>query len=98
MNKSKLANEGKKCIKDGFISEEQLQAILSRYQLRDHRYLLVLFATLFVSIVILIYVFSEWAQVYTIITLLILLYYMYIIYVHGVYATSIRSSSYPGTH
>src|SRR5699024_3813518 len=81
MNKSKLANEGKKWVKDGLISEEQLQAILSRYQLRDHRYLLVLFAILFVSIGILIYVLSDWAQVSNMIRIGIMIISMLVLYV-----------------
>src|SRR5690625_3027799 len=85
MNKSKLANEGKKWVEDGLISEEQLQAILSRYQLKDHRYLLVLFATLFVSIGILIYALSDWAQVSHTIRIGIMIISMLVLYGLGDY-------------
>lgn len=85
MNKSKLAGEGEKWVRDGLISEEQLQAILSRYQLKDHRYLLMLFATLFVSIGVLIYVLSDWAQVSNTIRIGIMIISMLILYGFGDY-------------
>lgn len=85
MNKSKLAKEGTKWVEDGLISEEQLQAILSSYQLKDHRYLLILFATLFISIGVLIYALSDWNQISNLIRIGIMIISMVILYSFGEY-------------
>lgn len=85
MNKSKLAKEGEKWVQDGLISEKQLQAILSKYQLKDHRYLLVLFATLFISIGVLIYAWSDWSQVSNLIRISLMIVSMVVLYFLGEY-------------
>ncbi len=85
MNKTKLKKEGKKWVKDGIITDEQLEAILSKYVKRDQSYLLVLFAVLLMSIGILIFVFSDWAQVPNLTRLSVIVIFMLILYVAGSY-------------
>ena len=85
MNKAKIAREGEKGVEDGNISEEQLESILNTYQQKDYRYLLVLFATLLVSIGVLIYVISDWAQVSNSIRIGIMVVSMVVLYSFGAY-------------
>lgn len=85
MNKAKIAREGEKWVEDGHITEEQLEAILSTYQQKDHRYLLVLFATLLVSIGVLIYGVSDWAQVSNSFRIGIMVVSMIVLYSFGAF-------------
>lgn len=85
MNRTKLEKEGKKWVRDGLISEEQLANILAHYEKRDNSYLLVIFAALLVSIGVLIFIFSDWAQVAHLSRILMMLFFMLMLYVIGMY-------------
>ncbi len=63
MNRSKVNREAKKWVKEGIITVEQKNEIVSTYNKKDSSYLLLLFATLFISIGVLIIVWADWAQV-----------------------------------
>lgn len=85
MNRTKLEKEGKKWVSDGLISDEQLTNILARYEKKDYSYLLVIFAALLISIGILIFIFSDWAQVAHISRILLMVAFMVILYAIGIY-------------
>lgn len=94
MDKSKLKKEGNKWVEDGVISEQQLTTILSRYEKKDASYLLIIFATLLVSIAVLTFVFSEWAQVPHMSRVIVMLVFMAGLYFLGNYFYEKKSQAY----
>src|SRR5690625_3214133 len=85
MNKGKLRKEGEKWVNDGIITDEQLEAILNNYVKRDQSYLLVLFAVFLMGIGVLIFIFSDWAQVPHLSRLSVMVISMLILYIAGHY-------------
>lgn len=94
MNKSKLKHEGTKWVEDGVISDQQLTTILSRYEKKDASYLLIILATLLVSIAVLTFVFSDWAQVPHISRIIVMLVFMSGLYFLGNYFYEKKSQAY----
>src|SRR5690625_2792817 len=85
MNRSRLKKEGKKWVQDGIITEDQFEEILQKYIQKDQSYLLILFAVLLMSIGILIFVFSDWAQVPAISRIIMMSICMLALYAAGHY-------------
>ena len=85
MNKGKLRKEGEKWVKDGIITDKQLEAILNNYVKKDQSYLLVLLAVLLIGIGILIFIFSDWAQVPHVSRLSVMVIFMLFLYIAGHY-------------
>lgn len=85
MNKKELLKEGEAWVKDGIITEEQLQAIARRYKKREPHFIFIFFAVLFVSIGVLLYVFSNLEDANFFIRLTIITLFMIILYVCGAY-------------
>jgi len=85
MNKHKLKKEGTKWVENKLITEDQLHAILATYKQRNHSYLLILFAALLVSLGVLIFVLSDWAQVPNLIRISVMLLSMIVLYGFGDY-------------
>src|SRR5690625_6471523 len=63
MNKNKLQREGQKWVHDGIITEQQLNAILDNYVKRNPSYIFITFAVLFISIGVLLFIFSDWTLI-----------------------------------
>ncbi|MEI3606232.1 DUF2157 domain-containing protein [Pseudogracilibacillus sp. SE30717A] len=85
MNKEKLRKEGKNWVKDGIITDQQLEAILNKYVKKDQSYLLILFSVLLIGIGVLIFIFSDWAQVPHFSRLSIMIFCMLTFYIVGHY-------------
>lgn len=85
MNKKQLEKEGKKWVEAEMISEAQLQTILNSYGKEDRSYLLVILAALLISISIIVFIFSDWAQIPNVSRITIMLLMMLIFYVTGFY-------------
>lgn len=83
MNRAKLKREGEKWVRDGIITEDQLNRIVSSYVKKDQSYILILFAALLMSLGILIFVFSDWAQVPHLSRIFMMLLSMMILYILG---------------
>lgn len=83
MNKNKLQKEGQKWVEDGIISEQQLHAILAKYIKRDPSYIFISLAVLFISIGVLLFSFSDWAQISHIIRISIISIFMFALYIIG---------------
>lgn len=94
LDKSKLSKEGKKWVEDEIISKQQLDAILSRYPEKEASNVLLIFATLLVSIAVLIFVFSDWAQVPHISRIILMLAFMTASYVYGNYIFAKKPAGY----
>lgn len=85
MNKMKVKKEGSKWVESGIITEAQLSEILQGYKQKDSSYILIVLALIFTSIGILIFVFSDWAQVPQISRVILMLLFMFGLYVGGDY-------------
>lgn len=85
MNKEKLKKEGKKWLDEDIINEQQLEAILAKYEKKDQSYLLIVFAALLISLGILIFIFSDWAQVPQLSRTIMMVLLMLALYVLGAY-------------
>lgn len=85
MNKRQLEKEGKKWVDANIISKNQLQEILSSYEKTDRSYLLVILAALLISISIVVFIFSDWAQIPNVSRISVMLLMMLIFYVSGFY-------------
>lgn len=85
MNKKHLEREGKKWVDDGLISESQLEAILQKYVKEDRSYILVILAALLVSISVIVFIFSDWAQIPNVSRITIMILMMHIFYTTGFY-------------
>src|SRR5690625_4957450 len=83
MNKAKLQKEGQKWVRDGIITEEQLKAILDNYIKRDPSYIFIAFAVLFISIGVLLFIFSDWTQIAHITRITIISVFMFALYILG---------------
>lgn len=83
MNKSTLEKEGNEWVKEEIITEEQLSIILSRYKNTSTNNIFITFAVLFISIGILLFVFSDWTFVSPIIRTTLLLFVMITLYSYG---------------
>lgn len=92
MNKRKLAKEGKKWVEKNLISEEQLESILKQYKREDKSYLLIILSALLISISVIVFIFSEWAQIPTISRMFIMLLMMLTFYMTGFYLLTRRNS------
>src|SRR5699024_1894371 len=87
MNKNELLKEGKSWVKDGIITEEQLSEIAQRYKKNEPHFIFIFFAVLFISIGVLLYVFSNLEEANFFIRLTIITLFMVILYVCGAYFT-----------
>lgn len=85
MNKSKLAKEGKEWVDDGIITDDQLKQILGRYKQANSSLVFISFAVLFISIGILLFVFTDWTYVSPLIRIILLLVVMLALYSFGFY-------------
>lgn len=85
MNKRQLEREGKKWVEAEIISQTQLQTILNRYEKEDRSYLLVILAALLISISIIVFIFSDWAQIPNLSRISVMLLMMLIFYATGFY-------------
>src|SRR5699024_7804272 len=85
MKKKRQEKKGSKWIKEGIISEEQLQAILNRYVKEDKSYLLVVLSALLVSISIIVFIFSDWSDITNVSRITVMILMMFIFYVSGFY-------------
>lgn len=85
MNKRRLEREGEQWVADGIISKQQLETILKRYVKEDRSYLLVILAALLISISVLVFIFSDWAQIPNLSRIIIMLLMMLTFYVTGFY-------------
>lgn len=83
MNRKKLQREGEKWVEQGLITEEQLTSILARYEKKDHSYLLIILAAFLVSISIVVFILSDWAQIPDAIKIFVMLLVMIILYAAG---------------
>lgn len=83
MNRDKLKKEGQDWVQEDIITEKQLDAILEKYTKNDQSYLLVLFAVLLMSIGILIFIFSDWAQMPNVFRIVVMLLSMLVLYFSG---------------
>jgi len=85
VNKAKLQKEGKKWVKDGIITDIQLDSILSTYKSRDPFYIFITFAVLFISIGVILFVFTDWTNILAITRVIIITIFMLILYLLGIY-------------
>src|SRR5699024_6504788 len=85
MNKHKLKKEGTKWVENKLITKDQIQVILAKYKQRIHCYLLILFTALLVSLGVLIFVLSDWAQVSNLIRIGVMILSMIVLYGFGDY-------------
>lgn len=85
MNRKQLEKEGQKWVTDKIISEQQLETILNQYTKEDKSYLLVILAALLISISVLVFIFSDWAQIPNISRIIIMLLMMFTFYATGFY-------------
>lgn len=85
MNRKKLQKEGEKWVDDGILTNEQLQSILARYEKKDHSYLLIILAAILVSISIIVFIFSDWAQIPDVLKIVVMLAIMGVLYGIGYY-------------
>lgn len=83
VNKRRLEREGKKWVEAEIISEKQLQAILAKYVKEDKSYILIILAALLISISIIIFIFSDWAQIPNVFKILVMLIIMIALYLYG---------------
>lgn len=85
MNKKRLEKEGQKWVDQALISKEQLAAILNIYEKQDRSYLLIILAAVLVSISVIVFIFSDWAQMPNVSRILMMLLIMSAFYVAGFY-------------
>lgn len=85
MNRKKLEREGAKWVEKRLINQDQLQSILNEYEEKDRSYLLVLLASMLISISVLLYIFSDLAQVPNMLRIIIMTFMMLLFYVIGFY-------------
>src|SRR5690625_1275067 len=83
MNKNKLQREGQKWVHDGIITEQQLNAILDNYVKRNPSYIFITFAVLFISIGVLLFIFSDWTLISNRIRVAIITVFMFSLYKIG---------------
>ncbi|WP_217585962.1 DUF2157 domain-containing protein [Lentibacillus saliphilus] len=93
MNRTKLQREGTKWVRDGVITEAQLETLLARYTKKDPNGVIILFAILLTGLGIITFMFSEWAQVAHLSRPLVLMMVMLLLYVCGDQLYRKRSSS-----
>ncbi|MCM3741081.1 DUF2157 domain-containing protein [Oceanobacillus luteolus] len=62
MKRQELEREGKEWVKEGIISEEQLNRILARKKETGPNYIIILFAVLLTGLGFLTFIMSEWAR------------------------------------
>lgn len=86
MNRKKLQKEGEKWVEDGILTEDQLQSILSQYEKKDYSYLLIILAALLVSISIIVFILSDWAQIPDVFKIVVMLIVMGALYGTGYYS------------
>ncbi len=94
MNKAKLHKEGKQWVEEGIITGEQLKSILDRYTKRDPFYIFITFAVLFISIGVLLFVFTDWTNILAMTRVIIIAVFMLILYVLGNYFYSNGNKTY----
>lgn len=85
MNRKQLEREGKKWVDKELISDAQLESILHMYKGEDKSYILIILAALLISISIIVFVFSDWAQIANISRIIIMLLMMTGFYLLGFY-------------
>src|SRR5699024_8776852 len=85
MNRKQLEREGKKWVDKELISDRQLESILHMYKGEDRSYILIILAALLISISIIVFVFSDWAQIANISRIIIMLLMMTGFYLLGFY-------------
>lgn len=85
MNKKELLEEGEKWVEDGIITEAQLQQIASRYKQSQSNFIFIFFAVLFISIGVLIYVFTNVSDANFTFRLIIITLFMAALYGFGAY-------------
>src|SRR5690625_4373292 len=90
MNKNKLNREGKKWVEANIISEEQLSNILAMYKKEDRTYLLIILAALLISISMIVFIFSDWAQIPSAFKIVVMLGMMVFFYWYGHHSVSKR--------
>ncbi|WP_171038067.1 DUF2157 domain-containing protein [Aquibacillus sediminis] len=83
MNSSSIKNEARKWKEKGIISEEQRQQIVALYQEKDHNFLLLSFAGLFVGLGFLTFIASNWSVIPDLGRMAIILLFMLVFYVTG---------------
>lgn len=83
MKRRELEREGKAWIKEGIITEEQLQQILDRKQETGPNYLIVLFAVLLTGLGFLTFIMSDWAREPHLSRVLIILFFTFFFYGFG---------------
>lgn len=94
MNKNKLQREGQKWVHDGIITEQQLNAILDNYVKRNPSYIFITFAVLFISIGVLLFIFSDWTLISNRIRVAIITVFMFSLYILGDYLYKSRTNAY----
>lgn len=85
MNRKRLEVEGEKWVKKDIISDDQLEKILDLYEKKDYSFLLIVLAALLISIGVLIFIFSDWAQIPHVIKIAMMVLIMIVLYSSGFY-------------
>src|SRR5690625_4713536 len=94
MNKNKLKKEEQKWVQDGIISEQQLKTILDQYVKRDISYIFITFAVIFISIGVLLFVYSDWTHISHITKITIITVFMFSLYILGNYLYNKRDNAF----
>src|SRR5690625_937164 len=85
MKRNRIKKEAENWLEAGVISDKQLEEIISMYEKKDHSYIIVLLATILVSLSVIIFVLSDWAQIPDVAKIIIMTMIMVFVYVLGFY-------------
>ncbi len=85
MKRNRIKKEAENWLEAGVISDKQLEEIMSMYEKKDRSYIIVLLATILVSLSVIIFVLSDWAQIPDVAKIIIMTMIMVFVYVLGFY-------------
>lgn len=83
MNRSSIEREGVKWVKEGIISQGQLEQLVERYPKKDKNSLLLIFAGLFIGLGFLTFIASNWSGIPNLGRMAIILFSMLGFYIAG---------------
>lgn len=83
MNRNKLKKEGEKWLANNIITKEQLDSILHLYPKKESNGIITLFAVLLISLAMITFVLSDWAQVPHLSRTLVMILFVFFLYMIG---------------
>ncbi|WP_431800210.1 DUF2157 domain-containing protein [Halobacillus andaensis] len=94
MNRGELKKESEKWVKEGVISSDQRNRILSRYEKNTRHPVLLTFAALFIGLGFLTFIASNWSALTDLVKMAIILFFLLVFYGAGFWFYNKKSKSF----